>query len=261
MNKVDIVICTKNRPKLLSRLINQVKLFSYNQLIIIDSSDTPFKFKNHITKQITYIYNPKLKLGNARQIGLKKCSSKYVFFVDDKVILSSNCVSILYAFLENSEDINILAVSGKMIIGYNDSILNKLFSCSKPFLEGENGGFVLLKRKEILEIGGFNKKIHYGEDVELHQRLSVNGKKWVLIPEATASYKISFKEILDTMKRHGYGCREASIIGNNMLKMAIKIIGRIFIMPLYYGFKTKDFRVFGYYSLMNLYLLFGFCRG
>jgi len=259
---MDVVVCTKNRHELLKNLLKQISMYlSYNSLVIIDSSDVPFNFEQSWQDQVIYVYNPAAKLGLARQLGLEKCSSKYVFFVDDKVVLSPSSVSVLYNALENSGDPSIVAVSGKMIHGYNNPVLKKLFSSSTPFLEGENGGFVLLKRKEVLEIGGFNKKIHWGEDVELRQRLNANGLKWILVPDAVASHRSSFADALATLKRHGRGCRTAVILGGSSFKMATRLFGRTLLMPLYYGFKTKDPRVFGYYSLMNCYLLYGFLKG
>ncbi len=261
MMDLDIVVCTKNRYKLLKNLLKQINLLSCNRLVIVDSSNTPTDFEQTTKHNLIYIYKPEAKLGLARQIGLENCASKYVFFVDDKVILDPSSVSILYEALDRSRDPDVVAVSGKMLIGYNDPVLKKLFSCTRPLTEGENGGFVLLNREEVLALGGFNRTIHWGEDVELLQRLNSEGKKWSFIPEAVASCKVSsFVELLAKMKRHGYGCRHATVLSGNSLKMSLRLVGRSLIMPIYYGFKTKDPRVFGYYSLMNLYLLYGYLR-
>jgi glycosyltransferase involved in cell wall biosynthesis len=261
MMDMDIVVCTKNRSKLLRNLLKQINLLSCNRLVIVDSSDTPTNFEHATKHNLIYIYKPEAKLGLARQIGLENCASKYVFFVDDKVILNPSSVSILYEALDKSRDPDVVAVSGNVLIGYNNPVLRKLFSCARPLSEGENGGFVLLDRKAVLASGGFNRTIYWGEDVELRQRLNSEGKKWIFIPEAVASCEISsFAELLTKMKRHGYGCRHAVVLSGNSLKMSLRLMGRNFIMPMYYGFKTKDPRVFGYYSLMNLYLLYGYLR-
>ena len=262
MMELDIVICTKNRHELLKQLLKQIKMLPFfNRLILVDSSDNPFNLEQNLASSALYIYDPAAKLGLARQIGLENCRSKYVLFVDDKIELSSSCVSALYAALDGSKDKNVVAVSGKVLIGYNDPVMKKLTSCSRPFSEGENGGLVLLNREDILALGGFNRTIHWGEDVELRQRLNAKGKKWILIPEAVASCKVSsFVELLAKMKRHGYGCRHATVISSKSLKMSLRLVGRSLIMPIYYGFRTKDPRVFGYYSLMNLSLLYGYLR-
>jgi len=262
MMELDLVICTKNRHELLKQLLKQIKMLAFfNRLVIVDSSDVPFNLEQNLERSTVYIYDPAAKLGLARQIGLENCRSKYVLFVDDKIELSPSCVTILYAALDDTKDENIVAVSGNVLIGCNDPVLKKLSSCSRPFGEGENGGLALLNRKEVLALGGFNRTIHWGEDVELRQRLNSEGKKWSFIPEAVASCRVSsFVELLAKMRNHGYGCRHAAVLGSNSLKMSLRLVGRSLIMPIYYGFKTKDPRVFGYYSLMNLCLLYGYLR-
>jgi len=262
MMDLDLVVCTKNRHELLRQLLKQIKMLTpFNRLVIVDSSDAPLNHKQILEDSTVYIYDPAAKLGHARQIGLENCRSKYVLFVDDKIELSPSCVAALYTALDASKDENVVAVSGNVLIGYNDSVLKKLFSCSRPFGEGENGGLALLNREEVLALGGFNRTIHWGEDVELRQRLNAEGKKWSFIPEAVASCRISsFVELLTKMKKHGSGCRHAAVLGGNSLKMSLRLVGRTLIMPLYYGFKTEDPRVFGYYSLMNLCLLYGYLR-
>lgn len=257
---LDVVICTKNRHELLKQVLKQIKtLVSFNRLVIVDSSDVPFNLKKNLDPSTVYIYDPAAKLGAARQIGLEHCQSKYVLFVDDKIELNPSSIPPLYNYLDSTEDPAVVAVSGNVLIGYNDPVLKKLFSCSRPMGEGENGGFVLLNRKEVSELGGFSRAIHWGEDVELRQRLNAAGKKWNFVPESVASCKISsFFELLDKMKKHGNGCRHAAVSNDDSLKMSVRLVGRSLIMPVYYGFKTRDPRVLGYYSLMNLYLLYGY---
>jgi glycosyltransferase involved in cell wall biosynthesis len=259
---LDVVVCTKNRHGLLRRLLDQINtLPRFNLLVIVDSSDVPFAFEQGMNAKTVYIYDPTAKLGCARQIGLEACISKYVFFVDDKVNLSPQSVPILYDALDKSKDPSVVAVSGKMIVGYNDPVLRKLSLCSRPFQEGENGGFVMLKRKEVLDLGGFNRRIHWGEDVELHQRLNAKGLKWRFIPNALASYELSFAEALATMKRHGRGCRAVITLFGGSFKLSARLFVRLLIMPILYGIMSTDPRVFGYYFLMNLCLMYGFLVG
>ena len=253
---IDVVICTKNRHKLLAKLVKQIKMLSYNRLVIVDSSDVPFKFET--LRKDFVVHDPEARLGAARQIGLECCSSRYVFFVDDDQVLTPSCLSILHDALENSNDVNLIAVSGRVIYG-NDAVLRKLFSRTRAFGQGENGGFVLLKREEILAIGGFNKKIHWGEDVELRQRMNANGLKWGRVPEAVVYQTRVFLKLLHDMKNHGKGCRASVNISGGFLRMAVRLLGRVSVMPFVYGFQTYDPRVFGYYFLMNLCLLLGFC--
>ena len=253
---VDVVVCTKNRHRLLAELVNQINLFSYNRLVVVDGSEVPYVLESNGKDFVVHV--PCARLGAARQIGLERCDSKYVFFVDDDTILTPSCLHILYDALDHSGDARLVAVSGKVIYGNNDVVFRKLFSRTKAFGEGETGGFVLLKRKEVLLLGGFNSNIHWGEDVELRQRMNAKGLRWGRVPEAIAYHPWSFSKALRDMRRHGGGCRSAVNVNGGFFGMATRLVGRVFFMPLFYGLQTCDPRVFGYYSVMNLCLLYGF---
>jgi GT2 family glycosyltransferase len=104
----SLVICTKNRPSELLRLINELACLSptFNEVIIIDSSDQGktlrFPAKNH-SKSI-FIKNVDLNLSQARNLGIRSINneSQVVHFIDDDVSLSTDYLLNVNIFFENN---------------------------------------------------------------------------------------------------------------------------------------------------------------
>ena len=257
--KVDVVICTKDRYGFLVNCVDKVRRFvPVNNLIIVDSTEKPnIGVLEGLGAKL--FFTPNVKVGYARQVGLKEASTRYVLCIDDDVTLTPNCFPPMVKSLEDS---NVLGVSGRVVYGWKtDKILFKLFSRS-PSRHGGSGGFVLFKTKEVLALGGYNKNMHWGEDLELCYRIENRGFRWVRSNEAIGFHPLTFKEYLGRAKKHGRSMRGVWESGTSSLfRLMSRFYVRFLVMPLYYTFSSLDPRVFGYYSLFTFIYLVSFLTG
>ena len=257
--KVDVVICTKDRPHSLPKAVNQVrKEIPHNEIIIVESSEQP---NMKVLKDLgcKLVFTPNVKLGCARQVGLEKATNDYVFFIDDDITLEKHCFTYMFRRLA---DPYVVGVSGRVVYGYrSNEILFNLYLHGRPPKSGGSGGLALLKRKEVLALGGYNRDIHWGEDAELCARLEKNGLKWVRELSAVGYHKCSFREALQRAKRNGSGHIVLWRFGSKTLRnIFFRLVGRTFVMPVYYMLQTLEPRVLLFYFLYNLLFLTSFLK-
>lgn len=254
---VDTVICTKDRPELLRKSVQQANEFiPCNRIIVVDSSENPNKelLEN---LQVKWILTPNATLGYARQQGLLAASSTYVVSVDDDIILEKGWYRKMRATIEKA-DSKVLAVSSRIIFGYEtDKIIEKM--CAKAN-RGEGGsiGIALLKRQPILELGGFNPAVHRGEDLELHLRMKKHGYKWIRSRDAVAYHPCTLKQYLKRARNNGFGY----VLLWRTLRCRFRFIteryGAALLMPIYYALLTLDMRVLVYYFASKMITLLTF---
>ncbi len=105
MLKIDIVICTYNRPKKVIELVGQLKGFSkeFNSIILIDSSDSihPILSSDH---QIVYLRSPHKNQPYQRYLGYTHSKADILLFLDDDMELSNDrFISIIqHGFKDNT---------------------------------------------------------------------------------------------------------------------------------------------------------------
>jgi len=187
MPKFSIIIPTYNRKKLLKEralksLSNQT--FKDFEVIVIndggeDVSDVIEEYKNK-GLNIKYIsYRENRKTSYARNRGIEMAQSEWIAFLDDddeylpdtleiyNKHIKKNLNYLIFAPLKrlNKKDIRILKFKNEI----DENTIIKLII--KWYLTPGN---YLIKKKKILEIGGFDEKIIIGEDIEFGLRLLFN---------------------------------------------------------------------------------------
>lgn len=259
--KVDVIICTKDRPIMAHNAIVQAKnLIPYHNMIIVESSEKP-KIDMIRVKgvNIKFIFTPNATLGYARQQGLLLSSSPYVVYLDDDIILEKKW----FKKMMKTFTPKVIAVSSRVVYGYQtDSVLLKLYSKGRPPKAGGSGGVAIFDRQKILSVGGYNPEMHWGEDAELQERMRKNGYRWIRQLNAYAYHPCTFKESLARAKRNGLGM--ASVwkhYPTSLLRIMIKQFGRIFVMPIYYTLQTLEPRILAYYFLYHWLFLKGLIGG
>lgn len=183
---IDVCVVT-NRPQNLRSVMKQIhKSIPFNQIIIVDTVPTYVvdvkSINAHLTLavpieegRIIVIRKPLAKLGAARQAGLEFSTSDFICFLDDDLLLEKGWFK---KMMGEFNDPDIYAVSSKVIFGYKtDPVLEKLFRFSKG---AQSGGSCIMRTREVLSMGGFDKTIHWGEDFELAQRIEREGHRWVM---------------------------------------------------------------------------------
>jgi len=111
---VSVVIPSHNRRKKLERLLESLQKSTYQKksleiIVVDDASDEDYS--NIIEKfpNIIIIRNREEKLpAEARNIGARCCSGKYIFFVDDDNVADENCIKTIVEFMETNSRIGMV---------------------------------------------------------------------------------------------------------------------------------------------------------
>ncbi len=257
---VDVVICTRDRYGLLPKAVAQVKQrFPYNHIIIVDSSPCPnCEVLQMLGNEVSVVFTPDARLGYARQIGLLNSTTPIVGFIDDDLLLEVDWYGKMYASLMSDE--KALAASSKVVFGYKtDATLMRLHLCSLRG-EGASIGVALLKRREVLALGGFNVRTHRGEDAELELKMKSKGYKWLRVPYAVAFHPLTFPEYMQKAKDNVEGWMLIWNYSKHRTRFLVERTGSWLLMPVYYGFLTKSFKVAYYYFRFKFVSLVTFLR-
>ena len=263
--KVDVIICTKDRPFLLRKAVNQARHhIPCNKVIVVESSVSPNK-RLLDDLGVEMVFTPDVKLGYARQQGLLKAKTKYVVFLDDDLELEKNWFPPLFKALIS--DSKVVAVCSQVVYkSEGDPVLTKVYHASPTIpsfwrkREGGSAGASMMKRKEILAVGGYNINVHRGEDTELFFRLQQKGLKWVRVTDSVAYHPITLKEQLRRSCRNGMAMADVWKFGFNidLLKIIIILTRRVFVAPIILMFTRKDPRVLVYHAMIQFVILASF---
>jgi glycosyltransferase involved in cell wall biosynthesis len=255
-DSVNVVICTKDRPHHLLRQLHQLRdIGLFRHVTVVDSSiklDHAFYRQSPI--HITLIHTPNATLGTARQAGLLWGDCPFTFYVDDDIRFTRDSFLTLYhRFIANTGPT--AAMSGIIVYGYpQDTVLMKLFKSGRS-IEGHSNGYCLLDNAMVLEVGGFNPKIHIGEDFDLATRLRQHGYQWIRCKESLCYHAATLREMIWKAFRAG----QYFYLGRrHPIYWFGRLMGKLLLMPTYYAITGKDPRIFIYYTLMNAARLYGY---
>lgn len=213
-NELCLIIPTRNRPQLLLRLFESIKIQEVypEQLIVVDGSDVPIKDIidkiNFIKIDYVRVYPPGLT--KQRNEGLKNVEQdiKYIGFLDDDIVLKEHCIKNLVSFWKTADSgiagcsLNIedfidkrfslpgiiydkIFCSGTKIKGkiLKSGINSNIFPAEKMFFSKWLCGGATIYRKEIFQKYKYDEwYTGYGivEDVEISYRISKEYKLVVL---------------------------------------------------------------------------------
>lgn len=189
---ISVIITTYKRPiEILKRAINSVILQSYKDIEILIVNDNPNdyensdKIKKYVDEQkalgieIKYLsYEKNMGSNFARNFGLSKSKGEYISYLDDDDVWYENKLYEQLMKIEANENIalvtcyfNIIKDNKKVGVISSDSYKN---SDIKYLLENNYVGgtsFPLLRKKCVMEIGGFDENMKSCQEYELWIRL------------------------------------------------------------------------------------------
>jgi len=217
--KLSVGIIFFDRPVYLSQLIHSLSFIeSHIDEIVILVNKSELLESQNLLKLL--IKNKKIKLiesynnlnpGHARNIIAENINSENILFIDDDNILNTVTfkkfinalnykwdvvISPLSKFDDNKLKINIEDLNPTELQFYLD---NKVASLWIPLgddialslmdnLIGDAN--FLIKKKVLIEAGGFNQDLRFGEDQDLLIRLILSEKKYVLSSEPFIFYRV-----------------------------------------------------------------------
>jgi len=182
---VSIVIPTYNEEKHIRFLLESIKKQDYDgeiEIIVADaySQDKTVEIAKQYTDKIVLVKERGIARG--RNAGLKIARGEIVIFVDADTLMFPNCVSTIVNIMKSDKDI--VGVCPVMW-GYEGNTIHKIVSQFVNMLMVIFAKFgkyafhtlcVAYRRKELLEIGGFNEDIEPGEDIDISLRICKLGK-------------------------------------------------------------------------------------
>ena len=191
MNKlVTIVINTYNRKDLLSRAIDSAYRDKYENkdIIVVDDCSTDDissiikKYKNR--ENFKYIRNEKnMGLAHSRNVGWQNASGEYIAFLDDDdEWIDENKLTKQVNFLEEDIDEKYFLVATSIVKifedgGQEDYMIQKPSNIKSHILR-QNGvlypSTVLIRKKCIELVGGFDTRFSRGIDSDVYRNLILN---------------------------------------------------------------------------------------
>jgi len=238
--KIDVVICSKDRPELLKKCSKQIfHLVPYSNFFVYEGST---KKDEAILEAIAQEYKAKivdvkgLPFGLVRHMAILNSDADYVAMIDDDVILTHDWFFKVMSMFKNK---SVAASQGRLIYGSNNIITKISENALRD--DGGSGGASIYDRKKILEIGNFNKKIHRGEDMELKLRMNKQGYQWAKNVDALSFHPVdSVKSFINRPKGDVIGWSFIMKNSNNRTRFMIERFASCLIMPIYYMWKTLD---------------------
>ena len=225
---VSIVVPTKDHCKELEACLGSIRKFHpANELIVVDDGSRNAALVEAISAKYRAIHI-RITQGNgpasARNLGLARSTHEHVLFVDSDVKLVPSTLSRLLCWTQIPE---VLIVGPRIVAGGNGSdpgLLQRAFHTRFPLDMGRvsfsvgdldpnqrktskyfPSAVLLVRRSAVLELGGFDEGLRYGEDVDLLWRVAEAKGLAVYDPQAWAYHLIDQKPIKQIVKNFQYG--------------------------------------------------------
>jgi glycosyltransferase involved in cell wall biosynthesis len=179
---LSVVVIGRNEGSRLAEClesIGQVRGVAVNEVIYVDSASTdgsPQLASQHgATVIVVHPERPTAAIG--RNAGWRSATSDLVLFLDGDTVLHPDFA--LAAWNALSRDSSIAAVWGhRREIHTETSLYNRVLDLDwiyPPGLAEFCGGDVLVRRKVLLDVGGFDERLIAGEEPELCRRIRARG--------------------------------------------------------------------------------------
>ena len=182
--RVSFCIPTSNSESTLEKCLKSIKIQRYPdfEIVIIDgySTDHTLNIAKRYTGSIWFCKGP---LGEARQVGVEKSTGEILALFDDDIVIP-HANWLMKAVQRFSDDRNVSTVWPLVISPPYSSLFAR---CYRNFSnevkmgrmrsgQGCIGGTNALFSKECIEeVGGFNRKLAWGEDFDIAKKLREKG--------------------------------------------------------------------------------------
>jgi glycosyltransferase involved in cell wall biosynthesis len=253
---VSVIITTKNEVKVIERLLKSLKKQTYpiKEITIIDNNSTDETVL--VAKKYTSnIYTGGPERSSQRNLGERKSSGDYLFFLDADMELTPNVIR--DCILEGSKNSKIGAVTvPEQSIA--QTFWEKVKAYERSFYNSKEGDSTtdaarFFARKAFERVGGYDETITGPEDWDLPERISKMGYKTARVKSLIYHYeripsliKLARKKYYYALTSHRYLKR------HNISPLSSKTI--YFLRPIFYKNPKKIFA----HPLLSLGLIFMF---
>ncbi len=155
-------------------------------------------------KRVIYVLNEQKKTPFAFNIGLKKSRGNYVAILGAHTVYKSNYIK---ACIEEIKKTGSVGCSGKVFTKSKNEddksnlilwCLKSKFGVSSSSFRTMKNGYVnsipypVFKKKPIVDLGGYNVKLHRNQDNDLNDRLIKKGYKLYLTEKTSCEYYVDY---------------------------------------------------------------------
>ena len=249
--EVSIVIPTFNRQKsllgTLDSLFNQTFPQENFEIIIVDDGSTVdisciINEIKKIHQNIRYFKQKNRGAASARNLGISNSNGDIIGFTDDDCIVSSNWIELA---VESMHDLKLCGVQGITLPQKKILKIKKIFYFAdvatitgKEKHHSYGAGNIFYRKKNLIEVSGFDEKLLFAEDDDLAFNLIKKG------------YIIHFN-------RNMVVYHEVRYI--NFINYVFKRLKRNESIPLFYKKhpELRDRFFFNFFDPTHLYLIFG----
>lgn len=215
---ISVIIPTYGRPERIKRaiesIISQTVDKSEYEIIVIDDNGKRSNFQKETekeleifikNKQIIYLKNEKnMGANKSRNKGVEIAQGKYIAFLDDDDIFYKNKLEVISEIIKENENISLI-YSGR--VSFSEKTRKKSYSfydyCKdkkelKKQIIRENfigsNSFVVVKKNDFLEIGGYDEELESCQDWDLWIRFIYSNKNIIGLNIPLVEYSINYDE-------------------------------------------------------------------
>lgn len=288
---VSIIVPILNAEKTVEKCLIYLEKQTYKgktQIIIVLDKRTCSKtldiIKNYVKKykNIKLLICNKKGAGNARNFGVRYAKGKYLFFTDADCKISRNWIELMEKKLKESKK-NIGIVGGSDPFLKKNGILNEFMRLDNDFRTPNKEGYTNfidtnnfgIKKNIFKRIGGFNKNLHAGEDVDLSLKIKKLGLKLYFDPKIKVFHNKSYSlfSFIKESYQHSYDLANVWL-NHKRVETGYYLKNILIIQPILWGYlffsfflgifyKTAQFLtviLFLLILLMNLIEVFHFMK-
>jgi|LSQX01.2.fsa_nt_gb GT2 family glycosyltransferase len=250
---ISIIIVNYKTPDLVIRCLESIFENPPSlrfEIVIVDngSQDGSFEKISQDFPSVKWFQNERnVGFGRANNLGISISTGKYVLLLNSDMIVTPRTIESCLNEIENKPEVGVLScklvnedgsfqkstysvASFRKLLDQN-LFINKLWPMGKEPVEAVQGSFMLIPRKVLDEVGGFDPDFFlYSEEIELCHRI------------AKAGYSIHYFDNVSAIHKHG------GSITNNSWGLKQRYLSNALLY-----FKVRG--VFGYLLYHCLFLL------
>lgn len=193
---ISVVIPAYNAGRFIGEAVESIRRqgAAVSEIIIVDdgSTDNTAEIVAKLGNDIHYVWQENAGPSAARNRGIKLANSPWIAFLDADDVWTPNKIAEQLAIVRQSPDVGLVASDMAETDTVGDLIIQSVLEAHNllGFFRGLDGapvphalrrlvemnfiptGTVIAKKNLLLELGGFNPDIRYGEDLELWARVA-----------------------------------------------------------------------------------------
>jgi len=224
MVKISVVIPLYNKGKYIKRALSSVlsQTFCDFEIVVVDdgSTDKGGEIVEGITdSRIRLLRQQNSGVSAARNAGIKEAKGEWIAFLDADDEWFPDKLKLHWDALRSNRDLVwaaggfVMANRGKILRReekFKDEWFQDDYVIKDALIPMAYGRHIctitiMVKRKVLLNIGGFNTSLITGEDRDLWFRLAVKHPRMVYVPKSLARYNVGLENSITT---RGVGIRD-----------------------------------------------------